>query len=97
MLDVQVNKIGEFAHNNWELYMLCSGLFLAQMALANFEMISGTECQKVSAESIQMHPGAHVLHYSSNCGFEGFKALRSRMNRLARYYTISIWSKPQSF
>ena len=29
----------------------------------------------VAADSIQLHPGAHVLHYSSTC-FEGLKAFR---------------------
>nr|WP_297349413.1 branched-chain amino acid aminotransferase [uncultured Glaciecola sp.] len=50
-------------------------VFMPQMALAIFENDKWNDTQKVSAESIQMHPGAHVLHYSSTC-FEGLKAFR---------------------
>ncbi len=48
---------------------------MPQMALARFEDNQWSETQFVSAQSIQMHPGAHVLHYSSTC-FEGLKAFR---------------------
>lgn len=50
-------------------------VFMPQMALATFENEQWSDTQKVSSNSIQMHPGAHVLHYSSTC-FEGLKAFR---------------------
>jgi branched-chain amino acid aminotransferase len=50
-------------------------VFMPQMALATFENDTWSNTKKVSADSIQMHPGAHVLHYSSTC-FEGMKAFR---------------------
>jgi branched-chain amino acid aminotransferase len=50
-------------------------VFMPQMALATFENNTWSDAQTVSADSIQMHPGAHVLHYSSTC-FEGMKAFR---------------------
>jgi len=54
-------------------------VFMPQMALATFDNNTWSDTQKVSAESIQMHPGAHVLHYSSTC-FEGMKAFRHADN-----------------
>lgn len=50
-------------------------VFMPEMALATFENNHWSKAEFVSAESIQMHPGAHVLHYSSTC-FEGLKAFR---------------------
>jgi len=50
-------------------------VFMPQMALATFENGKWSDTQNVAADSIQMHPGAHVLHYSSTC-FEGLKAFR---------------------
>ncbi|WP_412971227.1 branched-chain amino acid aminotransferase [Glaciecola sp. MF2-115] len=50
-------------------------VFMPQMALAKYENNEWSDTQNVSAGSIQMHPGAHVLHYSSTC-FEGLKAFR---------------------
>lgn len=50
-------------------------LFMPEMALATFENGVWSEASMVSASSIAMHPGAHVLHYSSTC-FEGLKAFR---------------------
>ena len=50
-------------------------VFMPKMALATFENNQWSKAELVSAESIQMHPGAHVLHYSSTC-FEGLKAFR---------------------
>ena len=50
-------------------------VFMPTMALTRFENDTWTETEFVSADSIQMHPGAHVLHYSSTC-FEGLKAFR---------------------
>ncbi|GAA6184153.1 branched-chain amino acid aminotransferase [Aliiglaciecola sp. NS0011-25] len=50
-------------------------VFMPEMALATFENNHWSKAEFVSAESIQLHPGAHVLHYSSTC-FEGLKAFR---------------------
>ncbi|MGR0277552.1 branched-chain amino acid aminotransferase [Marinomonas dokdonensis] len=50
-------------------------VFMPKMALATFENNLWSKAELVSADSIQMHPGAHVLHYSSTC-FEGLKAFR---------------------
>ncbi len=49
--------------------------FMPRMALTTFENNTWTDTKIVSAESIALHPGAHVLHYSSTC-FEGLKAFR---------------------
>lgn len=49
--------------------------FMPKMALATFDNNQWSATQIVSAESISLHPGAHVLHYSSTC-FEGLKAFR---------------------
>ena len=50
--------------------------FSDQMTIARFENgdWSAPEVQRV--EPLQIHPGAHVLHYSSTC-FEGLKAFRA--------------------
>jgi branched-chain amino acid aminotransferase len=50
-------------------------VFMPEMALATFENNEWSKADIVSADSIQFHPGAHVLHYSSTC-FEGLKAFR---------------------
>lgn len=50
-------------------------VFMPEMALATFENEQWSTTSFVNADSIQMHPGAHVLHYSSTC-FEGLKAFR---------------------
>lgn len=50
-------------------------VFMPEMALASFENDQWSDSEIVSADSIQFHPGAHVLHYSSTC-FEGLKAFR---------------------
>jgi branched-chain amino acid aminotransferase len=50
-------------------------VFMPEMALATYQNDQWSETQMVSADSIQLHPGAHVLHYSSTC-FEGLKAFR---------------------
>ncbi|MDP5055500.1 MAG: branched-chain amino acid aminotransferase [Marinomonas hwangdonensis] len=50
-------------------------VFMPKMALATFENGSWSEAKMVASDSIQLHPGAHVLHYSSTC-FEGLKAFR---------------------
>ncbi|PXF33114.1 branched-chain amino acid aminotransferase [Pokkaliibacter plantistimulans] len=50
-------------------------VFMPEMAISWFdgEQWSGTNV--VPSDSLQLHPGAHVLHYSSTC-FEGLKAFR---------------------
>ncbi|MGB3386136.1 MAG: branched-chain amino acid aminotransferase [Marinomonas sp.] len=50
-------------------------VFLPKMAMTTFENNQWSKAELVSAQSIQLHPGAHVLHYSSTC-FEGLKAFR---------------------
>lgn len=50
-------------------------VFMPEMALATFENNQWSDASFVSSNSIQMHPGAHVLHYSSTC-FEGLKAFK---------------------
>lgn len=50
-------------------------VFMPEMALSTYENNAWSATEVVSADSIQMHPGAHVLHYSSTC-FEGLKAFR---------------------
>lgn len=47
------------------------------MALTRFEDNQWSDTELVSSDSIQMHPGAHVLHYSSTC-FEGLKAFKHK-------------------
>jgi branched-chain amino acid aminotransferase len=50
-------------------------VFMPQMALARYENNEWSQSTLVSSDSIPLHPGAHVLHYSSTC-FEGLKAFR---------------------
>ncbi|WJG08519.1 branched-chain amino acid aminotransferase [Aliiglaciecola sp. LCG003] len=50
-------------------------VFMPEMVLATFDNNQWSEAKFVASDSIQMHPGAHVLHYSSTC-FEGLKAFR---------------------
>ncbi|WP_371193728.1 branched-chain amino acid aminotransferase [Glaciecola sp. SC05] len=50
-------------------------VFMPEMAMTSFENGHWSPATFVSANSIQMHPGAHVLHYSSTC-FEGLKAFK---------------------
>ncbi|TCS38206.1 branched-chain amino acid aminotransferase [Reinekea marinisedimentorum] len=50
-------------------------VFMPEMTLATFEDNKWNESSVVPADSLQFHPGAHVLHYSSTC-FEGLKAFR---------------------
>lgn len=50
-------------------------VFMPEMAISWFDGNSWSKPEIVSSESIQLHPGAHVLHYSSTC-FEGLKAFR---------------------
>jgi len=50
-------------------------VFMPEMVLATFENDQWSQAKIVPADSLQLHPGAHVLHYSSTC-FEGLKAFR---------------------
>ena len=50
-------------------------VFMPEMAISQFDGTRWSDAEVVSSDSIQMHPGSHVLHYSSTC-FEGLKAFR---------------------
>jgi len=50
-------------------------VFMPEMAISWFDGSSWSEAETVASDSIQLHPGAHVLHYASTC-FEGLKAFR---------------------
>ena len=50
-------------------------VFTPEMMLSAFENNSWSAPKLVPVDSISLHPGAHVLHYSSTC-FEGLKAFR---------------------
>jgi branched-chain amino acid aminotransferase len=50
-------------------------VFMPRMAFTTFENEQWSEAKIVESNSIQLHPGAHVLHYSSTC-FEGLKAFK---------------------
>lgn len=50
-------------------------VFMPQMALTTFQNNQWSETSIVDSNSIALHPGAHVLHYSSTC-FEGLKAFK---------------------
>ncbi len=50
-------------------------VFMPKMALATFENNSWTDSSIVPSDKLEVHPGSHVLHYSSTC-FEGLKAFK---------------------
>ncbi|MBA4503632.1 branched-chain amino acid aminotransferase [Marinobacterium marinum] len=50
-------------------------VFMPEMAISWFDGSQWSDAEVVSSNSLQLHPGAHVLHYSSTC-FEGLKAFR---------------------
>lgn len=50
-------------------------VFMPEMSISWFDGSNWSAPEIVSSDSIQLHPGAHVLHYSSTC-FEGLKAFR---------------------
>lgn len=50
-------------------------VFTPEMMISAFENNSWSAPKLVPVDSISLHPGAHVLHYSSTC-FEGLKAFR---------------------
>lgn len=49
--------------------------FMPEMVMATFKENTWSAAKKVRSDSIQLHPGAHVLHYASTC-FEGLKAFK---------------------
>lgn len=50
-------------------------VFVPEMSITWFDGSSWSAPEMVPSDSIQLHPGAHVLHYASTC-FEGLKAFR---------------------
>lgn len=50
-------------------------VFMPEMAITWFNGNAWDQSEFVSSDSLTLHPGAHVLHYSSTC-FEGLKAFR---------------------
>lgn len=50
-------------------------VFMPEMAITWFDGSRWSDVEVVASDSLQLHPGAHVLHYSSTC-FEGLKAFR---------------------
>lgn len=50
-------------------------VFMPEMAMATFDNNSWTAASIVPSDKLELHPGAHVLHYSSTC-FEGLKAFK---------------------
>lgn len=50
-------------------------VFMPEMAIAWFDGSQWSDSNVVASDSLTLHPGAHVLHYSSTC-FEGLKAFR---------------------
>lgn len=50
-------------------------VFMPEMAITWFDGSNWSQPEMVSSNSLTLHPGAHVLHYSSTC-FEGLKAFR---------------------
>ncbi len=56
-------------------------VFTPEMIISRFDNNSWSAPQLVASDSISLHPGAHVLHYSSTC-FEGLKAFRHADNSI---------------
>jgi branched-chain amino acid aminotransferase len=50
-------------------------VFMPEMVISWFDGTRWSDAEVVSSDTIQLHPGAHVLHYASSC-FEGLKAFR---------------------
>ena len=50
-------------------------VFSPEMIVSRFDNGQWSAPEMVASDSINLHPGAHVLHYSSTC-FEGLKAFR---------------------
>lgn len=54
---------------------------MPRMAYSTFDGQQWSTPTLVAADSISLHPGAHVLHYASTC-FEGLKAFRHDDNSI---------------
>ena len=52
-------------------------VFMPEMAIAYFDGSQWSDAEITPLDSLHLHPGAHVLHYSSTC-FEGLKAFRHK-------------------
>lgn len=50
-------------------------LFMPEMSISWFDGENWSATEIVPSDKLTLHPGAHVLHYSSTC-FEGLKAFR---------------------
>ncbi len=50
-------------------------VFMPEMAISWFDGSNWSPAETVPSDKLTLHPGAHVLHYSSTC-FEGLKAFR---------------------
>jgi len=50
-------------------------VFMPEMTISHFDGNTWSDGQVVASDSLNLHPGAHVLHYASTC-FEGLKAFR---------------------
>jgi len=50
-------------------------VFVPEMVISRYDQSGWSQPEMVPVDSISLHPGAHVLHYSSTC-FEGLKAFR---------------------
>lgn len=50
-------------------------VFMPEMSISWFDGSSWSAAEMVPSDKLELHPGAHVLHYSSTC-FEGLKAFR---------------------
>lgn len=50
-------------------------VFMPEMSISWFDGESWSATEVVPSDKLVLHPGAHVLHYSSTC-FEGLKAFR---------------------
>ena len=59
-------------------------VFMPQMALARFEAGAWSAPELAPSDRLELHPGAHVLHYASTC-FEGMKAFRHEDGRVALF------------
>ncbi len=50
-------------------------VFMPEMAITWYDGEQWSQPEIVPSDSLQLHPGAHALHYASSC-FEGLKAFR---------------------
>ena len=59
-------------------------VFMPEMARARFDGRAWSDPELAPADRLELHPGAHVLHYASTC-FEGMKAFRHDDGRVALF------------